>query len=225
MEKVQWNSINKKQNGIKQSKNKSSTLPRLTNHHPPLPPLVIMDWFLFQKMSRALASKYGEGWLIFIFRSFNSISFLLVEFPCIFPYLIKYYTIIWFWLGSAISSEFLVFFSCLLYFVPYSRLSSYRFRLFLHLILFLLLFCLSVWENTRAWVPHFLQPYWMVPSFFAWWKQWRIGSPTLSKKKMYQTNWDWIGRLKRMDEHSMARKRGRVRYETRLVWMCEGGLR
>ena len=29
MEKVQWNSINKKQNGLKQSKNeKSSTLPR-----------------------------------------------------------------------------------------------------------------------------------------------------------------------------------------------------
>ena len=35
------------------------------------------------------------------------------------------------------------------------------------LISFLLFPCKSVWENTRAWVPNFLQPYWMVPSFIA----------------------------------------------------------
>ena len=34
MEKVQWNSIDKKQNGLKYSKNdKSSTLPRNNNKH------------------------------------------------------------------------------------------------------------------------------------------------------------------------------------------------
>ena len=42
MEKVHWNSIDKKQNGLKYSKNdKSSTLPHLNNqnmkNHPPSP--------------------------------------------------------------------------------------------------------------------------------------------------------------------------------------------
>ena len=36
-----------------------------------------------------------------------------------------------------------------------------------YLLLFLLFTCASVWENTRAWVPHFLWPNWMVPSLLA----------------------------------------------------------
>ena len=59
-----------------------------------------------------------------------------------------------------------IFFLCPLCFFPYSRLSSYLLRLFVYLISFLLFPCASVWENTRAWAPHFLWPYWMVPSFF-----------------------------------------------------------
>ena len=47
-------------------------------------------------------------------------------------------------------------YSCLFYFFPYSRLSSYLLRLFLYLISFLLFPCASVWGNTCAWVPHFL---------------------------------------------------------------------
>ena len=47
-------------------------------------------------------------------------------------------------------------FSCPLCFFPWSRLSSYLLRLFLYLISFLLFLCSSIWENTRAWVPHFL---------------------------------------------------------------------
>ena len=42
------------------------------------------------------------------------------------------------------------FFSGLLCFFPYSRLSSYLLRLFLSLISFLLFPCASVWENTCA---------------------------------------------------------------------------
>ena len=50
-------------------------------------------------------------------------------------------------------------FPCQLYFFPNSLLSSlYPLLLFLCLISFLLFPCASVWENTRAWVPHFLLP-------------------------------------------------------------------
>ena len=59
------------------------------------------------------------------------------------------------------------FFPCPLCFFPYSRLSSYHLRLSLCLVSFLLFPCASVWENTRAWVPHVLKPYWMAPSFFS----------------------------------------------------------
>ena len=48
------------------------------------------------------------------------------------------------------------FLSCPLYFFIYSRLSSYLLRLFLYLNWFLLFPSASVWENTCAWVPHFL---------------------------------------------------------------------
>ena len=44
--------------------------------------------------------------------------------------------------------------------------SSYLLLLSLCLISFLLFSCTSVWKNTRAWDPHFLQPYWMVLAFF-----------------------------------------------------------
>ena len=49
---------------------------------------------------------------------------------------------------------------------PYG-FSTYILHLFLYLISFLLFRSASVWKNTRAWVPHFLKPYWMVPYFFA----------------------------------------------------------
>ena len=39
--------------------------------------------------------------------------------------------------------------------LPYSRLACYLLCLFLYIISFLMFLCRSVWENTRAWVPHF----------------------------------------------------------------------
>ena len=86
--------------------------------------------------------------------------FSLIEFHCTFSIsykmlqffgLLLLYFLIRMWYAVWIS-----FFSCLLCFFPYSRLSSYILRLFLYLISFLLFPCSSVWENTRAWVPHFL---------------------------------------------------------------------
>ena len=47
------------------------------------------------------------------------------------------------------------FFSCPLYGFPQSFSSSYFLPLFHCLISILLFPCASVWENTRAWVPHF----------------------------------------------------------------------
>ena len=54
-----------------------------------------------------------------------------------------------------------LFFSCPLYFFPHSFSSSYFLPLFHCLISILLFPCTSVWENTLAWVPNFLLPYWM----------------------------------------------------------------
>ena len=62
----------------------------------------------------------------------------------------------WFLTGTVVRPKKRDFFlSCPLCFFPYSRLSSYRLRLFLYLISFLLFPYASVWENTRARVPNF----------------------------------------------------------------------
>ena len=100
----------------------------------------------------------------------NPFRFLLIEFHCTFSISYKKPTnyvwyIIVFWLGQFRPCG-LLFLSCPLYFFPYWRLSSYLLPLFLYLISFLLFPCASVWENTRAWVPLFLLPYWMVLAFF-----------------------------------------------------------
>ena len=50
---------------------------------------------------------------------------------------------------SGLLLSFVLFFPC-------SRISSYLLLLFLCLISLLLFPCASVWENTRAWAPHFL---------------------------------------------------------------------
>ena len=133
-------------------------------------------------------SIYSGGWMICpIFRIFKSILFFCqLNFIVLFPFFKKYYhilVIIVFWLGCDRPSGHL-FFRARFAFFPYSRLSSYLFRLFLYLISFLLFPCASVWENTRAWVPHFLQPYWMIP-FFALWRQWIIGNGALLNKSYY----------------------------------------
>ena len=98
----------------------------------------------------------GGGWMIFHFSIVFHFVFLLIESIVLFTFLIKYYNIMFiiiivFWLCCDRPSGFI--FLCPLYFIPYSRLFSYLFRLF---ILFLLYPCSSVWENTRVWVPHFL---------------------------------------------------------------------
>ena len=48
-----------------------------------------------------------------------------------------------------------LFFPCPFYFFPYLLFTSYFF-LFICFISFLLIQCASAWENTRAWVTHFL---------------------------------------------------------------------
>ena len=83
--------------------------------------------------------------------------FLLIEFHCTFPYLLKYYNIMFIiillCLGSGRPSG-------LLFFVP-ALLLSILTPLFLssssvYLISFSLFPCASVWENTGARVPYFL---------------------------------------------------------------------
>ena len=58
------------------------------------------------------------------------------------------------WVTGLTGQDF--FFSCQLYFFPHSFSSSYFLPLFHCLISILLFPFASVWENTRAWVPHFL---------------------------------------------------------------------
>ena len=57
-------------------------------------------------------------------------------------------------------------FSGPLYFFPHSFSSSYFLPLFHYLISILLFPGAGVWENTRAWVPHFLLPHWMELAVF-----------------------------------------------------------
>ena len=94
------------------------------------------------------------------FEYLNPFCFLLIEFHCTLSIsFIKYYHIMFiiivFWLGCDRPSGHL-FFRARFAFFPYSRLSSCLLSLFLYLISFLLFPCASVWENTRAWLPHFL---------------------------------------------------------------------
>ena len=102
----------------------------------------------------------GEGgWFFFPFFDCSSpFCFLLNEFHCTFCISYKmlpcYVLLLYFDEVVIGCRDF--FLSCLLCFFPYSRLSSYLLRLFLYLISFLLFPCASVWENTRAWVTHFL---------------------------------------------------------------------
>ena len=50
---------------------------------------------------------------------------------------------------------------------PIFTFSACLFLLFLCFISFLLFPCASVGDNTRAWVPHYLLPYWMEHTLFA----------------------------------------------------------
>ena len=94
------------------------------------------------------------GWFV-ICRSFKSV-FLLIEFHCCFKYLKKQYHIMFiniiFWLGCGRPSGLLSFVPVLLLFIltplflPSSSVSLSYFILAVP--------CASVWENTRAWIPH-----------------------------------------------------------------------
>ena len=101
----------------------------------------------------------GEGGSFFVFRLFKSIfSFLLIEFPVIFSsfyeilqYYVYYYCIL---IRRDGPSGLLFFFVPVLLISILTRLFLPS-RIFLY-ISFLLFPSASVWENTRAWVPHFL---------------------------------------------------------------------
>ena len=69
--------------------------------------------------------------------------------------LIPYYVHLLLYFHLIVIGRWDFFFSCPLYFFPYSHFFSYLLRLFLYLISFLLFPCASVWENTLAWVPNF----------------------------------------------------------------------
>ena len=92
------------------------------------------------------------------------------------------FIIIVFWLGTDRSSLLLFFVPALLLsmLTPFFLPSSSVF----YLTSFLLFSCASVWENTRTWVPYFLSPYWMVPSFFAetTWSKWSKSRRVASEK-------------------------------------------
>ena len=109
---------------------------------------------------------YRGGW-IFHFLIVHD-HFVFVNWIVLFSCIIKCYDItciIVFWFGSD-RPPGLHFLSCPFFFFLYSRLSSYLLRMFRCLLSFLLFPCASDFENTRAWVPHFLKPYWMVLVFF-----------------------------------------------------------
>ena len=72
------------------------------------------------------------------------------------------FIIIVFWLGCERLSGL---FFCACVSSVHARASSYHLCLFLYLISFLLFPCMTVSENTHAWVPHFLLLYWMVLFF------------------------------------------------------------
>ena len=96
--------------------------------------------------------------------------FLLIEFHWTFSIFYNiltnyfYCSFILFFYGDMPSKFFLL---CPLYFFHSHASLFCRLRLFLYLISFLLFKCASIWENTGARIPHFLEPYWLVPSFFA----------------------------------------------------------
>ena len=96
----------------------------------------------------------NEGGWFSIFRLFQSILFLLIEFHCTFSYIALYhdinFIIIVFWLGSNNPSR--LFFKIVLLLSILTPLSCLL-LLFLCLISSLLFQCASVSEDTRAWVP------------------------------------------------------------------------
>ena len=108
------------------------------------------------KTSNFIWSEEGNDFSFF--DCLSPFCFLLIELHCTFSisYKILQYNfiIVVFWLGSNRPSGLLL--SCPLWFFPYMRVSSCLLRVFLNLISFLLFLCVSVRENTRAWVTHFL---------------------------------------------------------------------
>ena len=79
--------------------------------------------------------------------------FLLIEFRCIFPFLIKFYQIMFiiivFRLGCDGPSGLLLFVPAVLFFHTHASLLSV-FVCLIVLLTFLLFPCVCVWENTRA---------------------------------------------------------------------------
>ena len=97
-------------------------------------------------------------------------------------------------LYSSLGHRESVFVSCPLYFVPYS-LTLFLLSSSVSLISFLLSKCANVWENPLAWVPHFLQPYWMVLAFFRQcnykctkWIRWDMAILDKAHVTLYLTN-------------------------------------
>ena len=92
----------------------------------------------------------GEGGWFFIFWLVKSILFFVNWISLYLFHLIKYLRIMFIIILFSLGSDWLLgfFFSCPLYFLPYSHLTSYLLCLFLNLFLFLLIPCVNVWENT-----------------------------------------------------------------------------
>ena len=113
----------------------------------------------------------------------SSFYLLLMKLHCIFSISYKiqphYVYFIIFWLRRYRPSEL---FLCLLWFFPYSRLSFIL--LFLCHISFLLVPCACVWENTRAWVPHFLYIY-----SHTEWPLFYFDSATTSAQREFGARW------------------------------------
>ena len=125
------------------------------------------EWYLLfptvqlQVHIRVLIDRRGRVDELLFFEYWSPFCFLIIEFHCTFfiSYKISFCSLLLYFGKDAIGRRDF-FCSCPLCFFPYSRFSSYHFRLFLCLISFLLFQCASV--------PHFLSPYWMVPSFYRW---------------------------------------------------------
>ena len=96
------------------------------------------------------APPFGGGWMICNFSNIKvHFVFCQLNFIVLFPFLIKYYHILFIIIVFLLGCDRLtdLFYLCTLCFFPYSRHSSYHLRLFLCLISFLLFICASVWET------------------------------------------------------------------------------
>ena len=131
----------------------SLSLTRIQYHPPKVTPLINLN--------------DGGEWMIFHF-SIVQVHFVFcwLNFIVLFPlfYKILQYYICYYCILARLGHHDVFF--CASFTSFHTLASLLTFFVLLCLISFLQFLCTSAWENTRPWVPYFLEPYWMVLAFF-----------------------------------------------------------